>query len=225
MSNGNSYFTFFILVMKSAQLLRVKVLSMLSFTYIYYLSSSRYFSNYSKVLKITLSALVSSIAFLFLAYLIQKTRFNLLFNILLPTIGVTFFVFVFRKIPDTIIEKSIKLSFRVLCLRAVLAATIILFVTEIAKFLDPSLAGALSSFPTTLLPLLLIIHFSYLDKNVYTVIKNVPYGAYSLVLYSLLVSQLYPRIGVAFGTIFSLLLSLLYLYVQSKFLKIETYSK
>ena len=212
---------------KSARYNMLGVLSMLSFSYVYYLVSSRCFLSgglfkinshkYEKFLKIILSVLTSVIAFLFLAYLIQKTELNLFLNIFFPLSGITFFIFLFRKIPDTVIENRIKLSFKIICIRGLFAASIILFVTEVAKFLSPQWAGVLSSFPTTLLPLLLIIHFSYLDKNVHTIIKNVPLGAYSLVLYSFLVSYSYPKIGVTYGTISSMAISLLYLLAQNKF--------
>jgi len=130
------------------------------------------------------------------------------------TVSATFaFAFMFRNIEDSRIDRPVRLTFRVLVLRAALAAVIILMITGAAKWVGPHWAGLFSAFPTTLFPLMLIVHISYGRSAVYTVIKNFPRGLGSLILYALGVSFVYPRFGVLPGTIVAFMLATAYLVV------------
>ncbi|MDT8272356.1 MAG: hypothetical protein RRA35_04100, partial [Desulfomonilia bacterium] len=121
------------------------------------------------------------------------------------------FVFLFRKIPDERIENRIVFTFRVLLLRAFIAASFIVVITGTARMVGTSWAGLFSAFPTTLFPLLLIMHLTYDRKHVHTVIKNFPIGLGSLVFYSLSVSVSYPAFGIYIGTLLSFGVATLYL--------------
>ena len=130
------------------------------------------------------------------------------------TVSATFaFAFLFRNIEDSRIDRPVRLTFRVLVLRAVLAAIIILMITGAAKWVGSRWAGLFSAFPTTLFPLMLIVHLSYGRPAVNTIIKNFPRGLGSLILYALGVSFLYPRYGVLLGTIMAFTLATAYLVV------------
>jgi hypothetical protein len=100
-----------------------------------------------------------------------------------------------------------------LVLRAALATVIILMITGAAKWVGPRWAGLFSAFPTTLFPLILIVHISYGRPAVNTIIKNFPRGLGSLILYALGVSFVYPRFGVLPGTIVAFTLATAYLVV------------
>ncbi|MEJ2473687.1 MAG: hypothetical protein P8Y74_07345 [Desulfobacterales bacterium] len=130
------------------------------------------------------------------------------------TVSATFaFAFIFRNIEDSRIDQPVRLTFRVLVLRAALAAVIILMITGAAKWVGPRWAGLFSAFPTTLFPLMLIVHISYGRPAVNTIIKNFPRGLGSLILYALGVSFVYPRFGVLPGTIVAFMLATAYLVV------------
>jgi hypothetical protein len=104
-------------------------------------------------------------------------------------------------------------------MRALFAASIILLITGIAKLVGPTWSGLFSAFPTTLFPLMLIVHFTYDKKHVHTIIKNVPVGIFSLVLYSLAVSIVYPLYGIYWGTLISFGVATTYLLLYHLFRK------
>lgn len=108
---------------------------------------------------------------------------------------------VFRTIPDAMIQQRIRLSFSVTLLRAVFAAGVILAITTAARFVGPGWAGLFSAFPITMLPLLVIIQATYQPAHVRTIIRNVPRGLGSLLVYTLAVAATYPHLGIAWGTI------------------------
>ena len=133
---------------------------------------------------------------------------------MLFTVSATFaFAFIFRNIEDSRIDRPVRLTFRILVLRAALAAVIILMITGAAKWVGSRWAGLFSAFPTTLFPLMLIVHLSYGRPAVNTIIKNFPRGLGSLILYALGVSFVYPRFGVLLGTIVAFTLATAYLVV------------
>lgn len=117
----------------------------------------------------------------------------------------------FQRIPNAHIAKRVALGPRVLLFRASLSAGIILLITGAAHWAGPDLAGLFSAFPATVFPLILIIHTTYHTEQAHTVIKNVPTGLWSLILYSLTISVTYPRIGIYWGTLASFAIATIYL--------------
>ena len=118
---------------------------------------------------------------------------------------------VFRAIPDAAIREKIQLGLSVTLLRAVFAAFVILAITTAAQVVGPQWAGLFSAFPITMLPLLVIIQFTYQPSHVRTIIKNVPRGLGSLLVYALVVAVTYARLGIAWGTVLGYLAATLYL--------------
>jgi hypothetical protein len=129
--------------------------------------------------------------------------------VLFPLISIPVFNYVFKKIDDTKIENPVRAGPKVLAIRAVAAALIILAVIEVASFVGPEWAGLFTAFPTTTFPLILIIHYTYGAKHVHTIIKNFPIGLASLLGYSLTVSFVYPAFGIYYGTLAALAVALL----------------
>ncbi len=95
--------------------------------------------------------------------------------------------------------------------RAGFAAVVILAITTVAGVVGPRWAGLFSAFPITMLPLLVIIQFTYQPEHVRTIIKNVPRGLGSLLVYAMVVAASYPGLGIAWGTILGYLAATLYL--------------
>ncbi len=157
----------------------------------------------------------ATLAYLAAIAILQTLGLSKITAVLL-TVGATLaFAFVFRHIEDFRIERPIRLTFRVLLLRAVLASGVIVMITGAAKWVGPRWAGLFSAFPTTLFPLMLIVHFGYGPGPVSTIIKNFPRGLGSLILYALCVSVVYPRCGVYWGTLTAFAAATGYLAVYS----------
>ncbi|MDD2716430.1 MAG: hypothetical protein PHW04_11130 [Candidatus Wallbacteria bacterium] len=144
---------------------------------------------------------------------------NRLISLLLTVFSIFIFIRLFRNVKDSIITSRVKLSFSILLIRAIAAASIILLVTGMAQAVGPEWAGLFSAFPTTLFPLILIVHKTYGVEHVQTILKNVPAGLGSLVLYSLTVSFAYPAIGIYWGTIAAFAAATVYLILFAKFLQ------
>ena len=102
-------------------------------------------------------------------------------------ISIFLFVYLFREIKNVKIKDKIRLNHKVLLIRALFAASIILIIIGVAKLVGSTWAGLFSAFPTTLFPLILIIHFTYDTKHVHTIIKNFPIGLGSAITYALTV--------------------------------------
>ena len=121
-----------------------------------------------------------------------------------PLIAITSMVLasrVFHKIPVATIHEKAQLGAAGTLLRALFAALVILVITTAAQAVGPRWAGLFSAFPITMLPLLVIIQFSYQPGHVRTIIKNVPYGLGSLLVYALVVAATYTDLGVSWGTV------------------------
>ncbi|MFZ0612380.1 MAG: hypothetical protein WAM73_09100 [Desulfobacterales bacterium] len=168
----------------------------LCFVYAYY-RAARHFKKGT----ILLSSTAATAAYFAAIAMLQTLGLSKITAVLL-TVGATLaFAIIFRDIEDSRIERPVRLTFRVLLLRAVLASGAIVMITGAAKWVGPRWAGLFSAFPTTLFPLILIVHFGYGLRPVNTIIKNFPRGLGALILYALGVSVVYPRCGVFWGTL------------------------
>ena len=123
------------------------------------------------------------------------------------------FVYLFRTIKNATIRERVKLTPGILFLRAFLAGFIILAIIATAKLVGSRWAGLLSAFPSTLFPLILIVHLTYDKAHVHTIIKNFPQGLGSLITYLLCVSIVYPVNGIYIETVISLAAASIYLLV------------
>ena len=121
------------------------------------------------------------------------------------------FVYLFRQIKNTTIRDRVKLTPGILFLRAILAGFLILIIIATARSVGARWAGLFSAFPSTLFPLILIVHLTYDKTHVHTIIKNFPMGLGSLITYSLCVSIVYPASGIYIGTVISLAAASVYL--------------
>ncbi|MFC1723547.1 hypothetical protein ACFL0V_05395 [Nanoarchaeota archaeon] len=186
----------------------IGLVAMMSFIYFYYRSSS-YFSKFN----IVLSSIVSIFGYFVVIWLLHFIKLNKFIAVLIPIISMIIFIYLFKEIQNIKIRNKIKITHSVLFLRAFFAACIILTVIGTAKLVGPTWAGLFSAFPTTLFPLIVIVHFTYDTKHVHTVIKNVPIGIGSLILYSLTISIVYPLFGIYIGTIISFIVATVYIFL------------
>lgn len=131
---------------------------------------------------------------------LRAVPFELTSAVLVPAASIFFFARLMRRIPNTLIARSVRLTPFVLLLRACAAASVILAVTGAAQAVGPAWAGLFSAFPTALFPLMLIVHVTYGKPQVHTIIKNFPLGLGSLIVYGCAVAFGYPRLGAEWGT-------------------------
>ncbi len=167
-----------------------------AFVYFYYHSSRWWLGQHPVV-----PSIIAISGFLVVGWGLQHIRFNLLWAAITPITSIFFFVWLFRKLPRENIQQPVSFSHRVFALRAGLAAVVIVLITGVGKFLGPGWAGVLAAFPSTLFPLLVIVHLTYDPRHVYTIIKNFPLGLGSIIIYALIVTAAYPGGGIFVGTL------------------------
>ena len=195
----------------SAEYNVIGVTAVLFFVYFYY-QGSKYFTRFNILLS-TITALVGYFIVIWLLHFIELNKY---IAVLIPVLFSFLFIYLFRNIEDVKINNKVKVDYKVLLMRAAFAVLIILIITSIPELVGPKWAGLFSAFPSTIFPLILIVHFTYSKKHVYTIIKNVPIGIFSVIIYSLLVSIVYPLIGIYWGSLFSLAIATSYLLVYKK---------
>ena len=193
---------------KSALYTMIGLVASQAFVYCYY-RASVYFKKWN----IFCSSMISVAGYFLAIWLLHFIKVNHVLAIVLPIISIFLFSYLFREIDNVKIQKRLTLSYRLLFLRAIFAGSIILIITGVAKWVNPTWAGLFSAFPVTLFPLMLIIHFTYSKTYVHTIVKNFPAGLGSLIAYSLTVSIVYPVCGIYLGTFVSFTMATVYLLI------------
>ena len=196
---------------KSAVFNMIGLTAALTFVYVYYLAT-KYFKKYT----ILWSSVTAILTYFLVVAVLNQIELPKYIAIFIPISFSFLSIYLFKDIPNIDIQTKAKVNFKILFVRAFFAALIILLITTVPKFVGPSLAGLFSAFPTTLFPLMIIIHFTYSKEHVHTIIKNVPIGMFSLIIYSLTISIVYPLYGIYLGTLISFGTATLYLLVYSK---------
>lgn len=190
----------------SAVYLMMGLVATQAFVYCYF-RSSLYFKKFT----IVTSSVLAIIGYFMVIWLLHYIRLNKFLAALIPIASIFVFIYLFREIKNATIQERVKLTPRILFLRAFLAGCMILVIIATAKFVGSRWAGLFSAFPSTLFPLILIVHLSYDKAHVHTIIKNFPQGLGSLITYSLCVSIVYPISGIYIGTVISLAAASVYL--------------
>jgi uncharacterized membrane protein (GlpM family) len=170
----------------------------LCFVYVYYK-----ISTHCKRLSILSSTIASVSGYFVVIWLLHFIPVNRIGAVALPLASLLGFVYLFRQIENVPIGRKIQLNAGVLFVRALVAGGAILAITGAARWVDSRWAGLFSAFPVTLLPLLVIVHFTHGIGAVHTVIKNFPHGLGALITYALTVSVVYPVWGIYAGTALS----------------------
>ena len=182
------------------------------FAYSYYRASLAA-ARRRRGLDIPFASLAGLAGFFIAASLLRMLAVSIVTAMLLPTCFIILFIHLFKGIDNVKIEKRVDINLRLLLLRSIFAAAAIVIITSTAKLVGPRWAGLFSAFPITMLPLVVIIHFTYGPKHVHSILKNVPRGLGSLVIYSLAVFFFYPSYGIYVGTVMAYALATLYLIV------------
>lgn len=150
---------------------------------------------------ILLPAVLSVIGYFLAVCLLQLLALDQLAAVLLAILSIALFTYLFREIENSRIKARVTTGLAMLLGRALAAAVIILAVTGTATLAGPEWTGLFSAFPTTVFPLILIVHYTYGAKPVHTIIKNFPTGLAATLVYSFIVSFAYPAFGIYWGTV------------------------
>jgi len=183
----------------------------LAFSIGYYISTF-----YSGKFEVIISLIISFISYLIIAFILSFIPPHIIFTPLVIFILLIISAIYFSKKEDHKMEKASKVTIFDLLIRSLLTIGIFLIVSSLPKYVPTNIAGIFSSFPTILLPLLLIIHFNHSNLQARTIIKNTPFGLTSVVIYSYIVYFTYPTIGVLWGTIIGLCCSIVLIVIQRK---------
>ena len=157
-----------------------------TFAYSYY-TAARFSQNSSKTLNLLFSCIGGLLGYFIASVFLQKMDVHLPSALLLSSLAVLLFIQLFKRVENVPIGKKVKTGIHTLLLRAFVAACIIVVITSSAKAVGPRWAGLFSAFPTTLLPFVLIVHFTYTTEHASTILKNVPKGIGSLIVYTVTV--------------------------------------
>jgi hypothetical protein len=169
------------------------------FAYGYYLASLS-----GKKLNCRLHILLASFAgilgYFMTAYVLSIIHVDLTVALLLPLSFIAIFIYLFKGIRNVTIQRRVRMNLKVLFFRSIFSALVIVLITSTAGLVGPNWAGLFAAFPITMLPFIVIIHFTYDSEHVYAILKNVPKGLISLIIYSAAVYLFYPDYGVYAGT-------------------------
>lgn len=149
--------------------------------------------------------------YLAVVWLIRQFPVGIASALFVSVSSVFLFRHLFRRVPNLGIDQRVRITPAVLAGRACAAAVIVLTVTGLARAVGPEYAGLFAAFPSTLFPLMLIMHATYSAPTVHTLVKNFPLGLGSLVVYALCVSATYRDFGIVQGTLVSFGAATLYL--------------
>ena len=195
---------------QSALYTMLGLVATLIFVYGYY-QCSVLAGRLSKGSNILLASATGICGYFLGAWVLHFVPTDLTVSLLLPIGSIFFFLYLFRNIEDVKINEKVSINMRLLLFRSLFAAGVIVLVTSTAKVVGPGWAGLFAAFPMTMLPLLVIIHYTYDTPRVHAILKSFPKGLGSLVVYTLSVFIFYPLQGVYVGTLSSYGLATLYL--------------
>lgn len=169
-------------------------------------------SKDSKLINLLFCAVLGVTAFLITAFCI---RYLLPANIWLRALFLTTILIGcavgFRKIPKHRIEQRALFTPSTLLGRAGFSSIIILAITGAAQTIGPQWSGLFSTFPTTVLPSVLVLHHHYGPEPVRAIFREFPFGLLAIVVFAMAVSQSYPAFGTGMGTVISYGIAMLYL--------------
>jgi hypothetical protein len=182
------------------------------FSYCYY-RVSLLAKELNPIPHILLACLAGTLGYLVAAFLLSLVAMNLTLAFLFPAVSVLASIPLFRRIENVTIDRRVHMSFKLLLIRSLFAASTVVLIISSAKLVGPTWAGLFSAYPNIMLPLVVILHFTYDPEHGYVILKNVPKGLVSVIAYCLVVSLTYPVYGVYVGTLMAYGIATLYLLV------------
>lgn len=166
-----------------------------------------------KRLSVIGSAAIAVAAFLIVATLLVRVPFNIVSAIVVNLSACALSYWWLRSNMDARIEKPVRLTVRLLALRGGLAAVFVAGSVTVAQSFGTRWTGLATGFPMTMLPTLLILHTTYGVASTHALLRSVPLGMASIVIYILVAREAFLAWGVLLGTLAALTASFVYLAV------------
>lgn len=180
------------------------------FAYCYY-RTSLLANTLKPIPQVLCSSLGGILGYFVAVTLLRPLRVNAVLALILPSFFILLFIYLFRGVGNTKIHKKTAIRPKVLLIRSVFAALAVALITSTADIVGPDWAGLFAAFPVTMLPFVVIVHFSHAPEHAHTVLKNFPKGLGSLVVYTLAIFAGYPIYGIYAGTAIGYGLATIYL--------------
>ena len=182
-----------------------------------YILVSRMDRSNNRILLIAKSSFISMVSFFIFGYFIFLLKVNLLQASLL--FATVFFInlFIINKLIKTP-EKTSKSTSTLLQIlsRGLTVGIILLIITGVASIVGSKWAGILSSFPSTLFPLILVLHYEEGNKLFPYVILGFSYSISTLLVFYLSYLYFVPLYGLNIGFLIIYGLCAIYLYFFRK---------
>ncbi|MCZ8515463.1 hypothetical protein O9H85_24270 [Paenibacillus filicis] len=182
-----------------------------------YLLVSRMKESTNRILLIAKSSFISIASFFIFGYFIFLMKFNLFQAILIFTTVFFINLFIINKLIRTP-EKTNKPTSTLLQIlsRGVTVGIILLIITGVASIVGSKWAGILSSFPSTLFPLILVLHYEEGSKLFPYVIFGFSYSISTLLVFYLCYIYFVPLYGLNIGFLIIYGICVIYLYFFRK---------
>lgn len=161
------------------------------------------------------AGLCSLITFFSISIPLSQIDFDLMGSVAFIIIVIALCLFSFKRFPDKLITTAVRLSFWVTFIRAAMACFVVLAITGLAEQLGPEMAGVLAGFPSTVFPMIIIIHFTYGPAPVLTIIKHFPSGLGAMLTFAIIYALYLENLGLLLGTFAAFAAATLYLLVFS----------
>ena len=164
------------------------------FAYTYFQASSRTTSLFT-------TSILAVGGYIIPAFVVSQTNPTRLTGVTIAIVATTFFCILLRG--KSVKQETVSRAWspRLVAGRLFFTATLVLVVTEFADMVGPAWAGLFSAFPVALYPLVFLLHREHGPETARTILKNFPFGLWSVIAYSLTVSLVYPLYGVILGTL------------------------
>lgn len=159
------------------------------------------------------SALLSLAVFFALCLVLVRIPFNVPGAIVVNLGACALSYLWLKRIVDHRIARPVRLTLGLLGLRGALAAMFVAATVTIAQALGERWTGLSTGFPMTMLPTVMIVHATYGTASAHALLRSVPLGMASIVIYILVASVSFPAWGVLPGTAISLVASFAFLAV------------
>lgn len=150
--------------------------------------------------------------FFMTAFLLQDTLQEQLWL----RIAVVIFIFIggavfFRLTPSSAIRRKVPTTAGILAARACFAAAMIVMITAVAQTVGPRWSGIFAAFPSTVLPVVWVLHYHYGGQTILALFREIPLGLLAIIIFSWSVYYTFPWLGVFYGIAISYFVAFLYL--------------
>lgn len=166
------------------------------------------------ILGILIASFVSIVVFTIWGFILSHLNFNIFKSISIFLVFYILNILLIKRIsiPTQKHKKAIK-GKKTNIVRGIITGVIILILSKIGSKAGSNWAGILSSFPSTLFALIIVLHYEDGNSKYPSLLKGFSYGISTLVIFYLGCTLTFPKFGLNFGFFLTYLICLVYLYL------------